>query len=44
MLAHGVIARPIPPSTIAFCPPFVVTDDEIDQMIDALEAGLDAAR
>ena len=43
MLAHGVIARPIPPSTIAFCPPFVVTDDEIDQMLSALEAGLDAA-
>ncbi len=43
MLAHGVIARPIPPSTIAFCPPFVVTDDEIDQMIAALEAGLDGA-
>jgi putrescine---pyruvate transaminase len=40
MLEHGVIARPIPPSTIAFCPPFVVTDDEIDQMLFALDRSL----
>ncbi len=42
MLQHGAIARPIPPSTIAFCPPLVISDEEIDQLIAALDAGLAA--
>jgi putrescine---pyruvate transaminase len=36
MLDRGVIARPIGPSTVAFSPPLVVTDAEIDQVLDAL--------
>ena len=42
MLTHGAIARPIPPSTIAFCPPLVITDDDIDQLLGALDAGVSA--
>ena len=42
MMKHGVIVRPIPPSTIAFCPPLVISNDDIDLLLHALEAGLDA--
>jgi putrescine---pyruvate transaminase len=40
MLAHGVIARPIGTDTISFCPPLVITDDEIDQCVQSLAEGL----
>jgi putrescine---pyruvate transaminase len=40
MLVHGAIARPIPPSTIAFCPPLVITDDDIDLLVTALDKAL----
>lgn len=39
---HGAIGRPIPASTIAFCPPLVIEDDDIDLLVHALEAGIDA--
>lgn len=42
MLGLGAIARPIAPSTIAFCPPLVIENDDIDLLLHALEAGLDA--
>ena len=42
MLAHGAISRPIPASTLAFCPPLVITDDDIDLLIHALDAGVAA--
>jgi putrescine aminotransferase len=42
MLARGVIARPIGPSTVAFCPPLVIDDAEIDQCLGALEESLRA--
>jgi adenosylmethionine-8-amino-7-oxononanoate aminotransferase len=42
MLGMGAIARPIAPSTIAFCPPLVIENDDIDLLLHALEAGLDA--
>ncbi len=35
MLDLGVITRPIPPA-ITFCPPLVITDAEIDRIIDAV--------
>ncbi|MGH1504171.1 MAG: aspartate aminotransferase family protein [Acidimicrobiales bacterium] len=35
MLERGVIARPIG-DVIAFCPPLVIGDDDIDRMVDAL--------
>jgi adenosylmethionine-8-amino-7-oxononanoate aminotransferase len=40
MLEHGVIARPIGPPTMAFCPPLVITDDDIDRCGEALSAAV----
>jgi adenosylmethionine-8-amino-7-oxononanoate aminotransferase len=36
MLERGVIARPIGASTIAFCPPLVISDDQLDACVAAL--------
>jgi len=40
MLDHGVIARPIGTNVIAFCPPLVITDDQIDETVAALLAAV----
>ena len=40
MLANGVICRPIGPETLAFCPPFVTSDAQIDRIVDALASAL----
>ncbi|MDA8310505.1 MAG: aminotransferase class III-fold pyridoxal phosphate-dependent enzyme, partial [Actinomycetota bacterium] len=43
-LGHGVITRALPEAdTIAFSPPFVVTESEIDQMVDGARLALDEA-
>ena len=39
--AHGVIARPLG-DAVAFCPPLVVTEDDIDQIFDRFERALGA--
>jgi putrescine---pyruvate transaminase len=44
MLAEGVIARPIGADTIAFCPPLVITDDQVDRCIDAFGKALASVR
>jgi adenosylmethionine-8-amino-7-oxononanoate aminotransferase len=44
MLGRGVIARPIGTSTIAFSPPLVTTDEQLDRCVDALDAALAAVR
>jgi adenosylmethionine-8-amino-7-oxononanoate aminotransferase len=36
MLELGVITRAIGTDTCTFCPPLVTTDDQIDQIVDAL--------
>jgi adenosylmethionine-8-amino-7-oxononanoate aminotransferase len=36
MLDHGVIARPLGASVIAFCPPLVIADDQVDRCVEAL--------
>jgi putrescine aminotransferase len=36
MLARGVIPRPIGESTVAFCPPLVIGDDDVDRCAQAL--------
>lgn len=36
MIGRGVIARPIGADVVAFCPPLVVTDPEIDRCLEAL--------
>lgn len=41
MLDNGVIARPIG-DTIAFCPPLVIDDDDIDRCVDVLADALRA--
>lgn len=40
MLDRGVIARPIGPATIAFCPPLVATEDQLDRCVGALADSL----
>jgi putrescine---pyruvate transaminase len=42
MLQHGVIVRPIPPLTLAMCPPLVISDADIDQILSALDTTLRA--
>jgi 4-aminobutyrate---pyruvate transaminase len=37
---HGLIVRPIG-DTIAFCPPLIITDSEIDMMFDRFKLALD---
>jgi adenosylmethionine-8-amino-7-oxononanoate aminotransferase len=39
MLARGVICRALP-STLTFCPPLVITDDQIDRIVDAAATAL----
>ena len=41
LLARGVIARAIG-DTIAFCPPMIISEAEIDEMFAPVEAALDA--
>lgn len=33
---HGLIVRPVPGDGIAFCPPLIIDDAEIDEMFDAM--------
>jgi adenosylmethionine-8-amino-7-oxononanoate aminotransferase len=40
MLELGVITRAIGNDTQSFCPPLVITDDEIDRIVDGLAAAL----
>ncbi len=42
MLKRGVIARPIGLSVIAFCPPFVATEAQLDQCVVALSESIAA--
>ncbi len=41
MLQHGVIVRAMTDS-IGFCPPMIITEDQIDEMFAPVEASLDA--
>jgi putrescine---pyruvate transaminase len=40
MLAGGVIVRPIGTSTLAFCPPLVISDEEVDRCVAVLAEAL----
>ena len=35
-LAQGVIARQLGDPTLCFCPPLIITDAEIDEIIDGI--------
>lgn len=40
LLAMGVIIRPIPPHHLTLCPALVTTDDQTDQIVEAIGAVL----
>lgn len=42
MLARGVIPRPIGTDTLAFCPPLVIDDGDVDRCVTVLEEALTA--
>ncbi|MFK7891230.1 MAG: aminotransferase [Granulosicoccus sp.] len=37
---HNLIVRAVPGDTVAFCPPLIINDEEIDQMFDAVTDAL----
>ena len=41
---HGVMLRATPGDGVAFCPPMIIEDDQIDEMFDAVQAALDDTR
>ena len=43
MIERGVLCRSLPGEVLAFCPPLVIADGEIDEIVDALERSLRAA-
>ena len=40
VLALGVVVRPIAPATLAVCPPLVIRDAELDEVVGALRSAL----
>ena len=40
----GVITRPLPDDILLLAPPFVITDEQIDRMVDVLAAAIDETR
>ena len=44
MLALGVIPRPIATHSLAFCPPLVITDEQLDRTVDATRNALASVR
>jgi hypothetical protein len=40
MVELGVIVRPIAPDTLVLCPPLVITDAELDQVVSAFRTAL----
>ncbi len=42
MLGFGVIARPIGTTALAYCPPLVITDEQLERCVDGTKAALDA--
>ncbi len=40
LLGKGVILRPIPPNHLTFCPPLVITDEQIDIILSSLREAL----
>ena len=38
---HGLLIRAVSGNCLAFCPPLVITEAQIDEMIDQFSRGLD---
>ena len=43
MLGRGVIPRPIATHSLAFCPPLVIGDDDLELVISATRSALETA-
>ncbi len=41
LLGHGAIARPVGDEALAYCPPLVITDDQIHQTLDGTRKAID---
>jgi putrescine aminotransferase len=44
LLGRGVIARPIGDDIVAFCPPLVITEEDLDHVVEAVEEAIVALR
>ncbi len=44
MLRNGVIPRPIATHSVAFCPPLVITDEQLDRTLSVTRDALEAVR
>jgi adenosylmethionine-8-amino-7-oxononanoate aminotransferase len=42
LLDFGVIARPVGDATLAYCPPLVITDDQIARVLEGTQKAVDA--
>jgi 4-aminobutyrate--pyruvate transaminase len=43
-LAEGLVVRALPGDTIAICPPLIITEVQIDELVEKLARGLDRTR
>ena len=41
---HGVIVRATPGDGVAFCPPLIIQEEQIDELFDGIQAALDDVR
>jgi adenosylmethionine-8-amino-7-oxononanoate aminotransferase len=42
LLGRGVIARPISDDIVGFCPPLVISDEDLDHIVEAVEEAIEA--
>jgi adenosylmethionine-8-amino-7-oxononanoate aminotransferase len=42
LLGRGVIARPIGDDIVGFCPPLVISDEDLDHIVEAVEEAIEA--
>jgi adenosylmethionine-8-amino-7-oxononanoate aminotransferase len=42
LLEFGVIARPVGNAVLAYCPPLVITDDQMERCLDGTRRAIDA--
>ncbi|MBX2881731.1 MAG: aminotransferase class III-fold pyridoxal phosphate-dependent enzyme [Granulosicoccus sp.] len=41
---HGILVRATPGDGVAFCPPLIIEDDQIDELFDGIQLALDDVR
>ncbi|MFU8831871.1 MAG: hypothetical protein ACNA7J_06900, partial [Wenzhouxiangella sp.] len=42
-LAEGLVVRALPGDTVAICPPLIINEAQIDELVEKLGRGLDRA-